>query len=373
MKYWSTSGSSNKTDGKAIPVKHDTDATYRVMSLHSFSNQKDYYIITTDAITRPVDLWICAPKGGTRGELEGGDPGLSYYYDLIFGGNRGLSTKVWSSVKEANLEKYMPNRTVNKETQVSDSSAFNIGGGVSLGGGGGKNWNGGEKTPIGQGNLEASFNWGISHRSSKTWTTNDYEIVPNITLDNGNGLKVAQWDLLCTWPEYSDKTDSWTVSSAFKDNVSFSTESIWSVPSSKRNETAFYGQNLWIHGFCWAHDMPSQKVKSFNAEVQHEGIVKQLELPRPPLLGIGSATTTGNKNAKMYTAKILSENDWTATSDSDWLEVIHTSGGATGKDGTDFSYTVTENNTGQPRIGTITAKSGTYVARIKFVQSPDEN
>ncbi|MBQ7561234.1 MAG: BACON domain-containing protein [Synergistaceae bacterium] len=371
LKYWSVDGSRNKTDGKPIYVRHETDADYRITSLHYFDNKKDYYIVTTNTMTRPVNLEICAPKGDkTRDELEGGDPGLSYHYDLIFGGNRGLSARVWTSIPEATLEKYLPNRTANKETQVTDTSGWNLGGGVSVGGGGGANKNGGQTTGMGQGNLEASFNWGIRHSTTKTWGVNDYEIIPNYHYENG--LQVVQWDAICTWPEYSKSSDSWErISNAFKENLSFETESIWSIPAEKRAQTKLYGQSLFTLGFCWAHDMPAQSIKSYNAEVPHRGTTKELRFDPPPLLGIGSATTTGNKTARMYTAKVLCENDWEAKSDSDWLEVVHKSGRETGKEGTDFSYTVTENNTGQPRVGTITVTSGKYVAKIKFTQSPD--
>ncbi|MBR2209371.1 MAG: BACON domain-containing protein [Synergistaceae bacterium] len=367
LKYWSAGGSSNKTDGKAIPVKHEANASYRVISLHSFKNNADYYIITTDTTTKPVDLWICAPKGDrTRDELEGGDPGLSYYYDLIFGGNRGLSAKVWASVPEADIEKYMPNRTANKETTVNDTTAWNIGGGVTVGVEGGLNTGAAGFTLTGK--LGTSFTWGISHETTKSWSVSDYEIVPNIHYDDGK--QVAQWDLKCTWPTYSDKSDSWQMSSAFRRNVSFETESIWKVPASKRNEVKFYGQTLWINGFCWAHDMPSQPVKSYNAEVPHEGMTNELQTPRPPLLGVGDITTTGGKDAKMYTAKILSETDWTAASDSDWLTAVDKSGSATGENGEDFNYRVTENDTGRARVGNITVTAGNYVARITFTQSP---
>ena len=372
LKYWSVDGSRNKTDGKPIYVKHETDADYRITSLHYFDNKKDYYIITTDTMTRPVNLEICAPKGDrTRDELEGGDPGLSYNYDLIFGGNRGLSARVWTSIPEATLEKYLPNRTANKETTVSDTSGWNLGGGVSLGGGGGANKNDGQTTGMGSGNFEASFNWGIKHSTTKTWGVSDYEIIPNYHYENG--LQIVQWDAICTWPEYSKSSDSWErISRAFKENLSFETESIWSIPTEKRAQTKLYGQSLFTLGFCWAHDMPAQSIKSYNAEVPHRGTTQELRFDPPPLLGIGSATTIGNKTARMYTAKVLCENDWEAKSDADWLEVVHKSGKETGKEGTDFSYIVSENNTGQPRIGTITVTSGQYVAKIKFTQSPDE-
>ena len=371
LRYWSPSGSRNKTGGQAIPVKHEANASYRVMSLHSFKNNADYYIIGTDTTTKPVDLWVCAPKGDrTRDELEGGDAGLSYHYNLIFGGNRGLSAKVWASVPEADIEKYMPNRTANKETTVNDTTAWNIGGGVTVGVEGGLNAGAPGLTVTGK--LGTSFTWGISHETTKSWSVSDYEIVPNIHYDD-KGRQVAQWDLKCTWPTYSSRSDSWQMSSAFRRNVSFETESIWKIPSSKRSEAKFYGQTLWINGFCWAHDMPSQAVKSYNAEVPHEGMVKELTTPRPPLLGVGDIITTGGKEAKMYTAKILSEANWTATSDSDWLTVVDKSGSATGENGEDFNYRVTENNTGRSRIGNITIIAGDYIAKITFTQSPYVN
>ena len=373
LKYWSVDGSRNKTDGTPIYVKHETNALFRVINLHSFQNDMDYYIIKTDSSTKPINLEICAPKGDkTRDELEGGDPGLSYHYDLIFGGNRGLSTRVWPSLSEVSLEKHLPNKTANKETRVTDTKEWSIGGGVTVGVEVGKN------APVPglniTGKLGASFNWGISHMTTKAWGVNDYEIVPDIRYENGR--RVAQWNLKCTWPEFDKSKEEWTMSSAFRRSVSFETESIWSVPNSKRNEVKFYGQNLAVLGFCWAHDMPAQSIKSYNAEVTHNGSVQELKFTLPPLLGVGNVTTTGGRAAKMYTARILAETDWKAEVDSDsriWLSVVDTSGGQTGKDGADFSYRVTDNNTGRARVGNIIITAGDYVAKITFTQSPYDN
>ena len=373
LKYWSVDGSRNKTDGTPIYVKHETNALFRVINLHSFQNNMDYYIIKTDSSTKPINLEICASKGDkTRDELEGGDPGLSYNYDLIFGGNRGLSTRVWPSLSEVGLEKHLPNKTANKETQVTDTKEWSIGGGVTVGVEAGKN------LPVPglniTGKLGASFNWGISHLTTKTWGVNDYEVVPDIHYENGR--RVAQWNLKCTWPEYDKSKEEWIMSSAFRRSVSFETESIWSVPNSKRNEVKFYGQNLAVLGFCWAHDMPAQSIKSYNAEVTHDGSVQELRFTPPPLLGVGNITTTGGKAAKMYTARILAETDWKAEVDSeakDWLTPVDRSGGQTGKDGADFSYRVTENNTGQARVGNIIITAGDYIAKITFTQSPYDN
>ncbi|MBQ3456130.1 MAG: BACON domain-containing protein [Synergistaceae bacterium] len=70
---------------------------------------------------------------------------------------------------------------------------------------------------------------------------------------------------------------------------------------------------------------------------------------------------------KTYYAKIFTEADWTASSDSDWLQLTSTSGGTS--NGSDFGYTATTNDTNQDRTGTITIKSGDDTITLVFIQS----
>ncbi len=82
---------------------------------------------------------------------------------------------------------------------------------------------------------------------------------------------------------------------------------------------------------------------------------------------MSDVTTTGTKEGKMFTAKIYTENSWTAESDSSWLVLQQTSGGKSS--GENFSYTVRPNDTGNSRRGTITITSGRDTIYLRFDQS----
>ena len=363
-----------------IPVNHDTDADVNVRGFHSFDKQTDYYVVSTKTITQPKDLYIAAETGvKNHDELTGLDYWLWYHYGLIFGGNKGLTTKIWvtgvdNSETEGLLKKYMPDKTANKDTEVVDMEEFKVGGGVSIKIGGGQEKGNETKSSWNVG-ITGSFEWGITHQTTKTWNVKDYTITPAVYWDDA-GYRVAQWNLDVTWPEYKDTY--WQMAEAFYKAVTLETESIWGIPSKYRGKAVFYGQSGWINGFCWAHKMPSQSVSSYHVGVQHWGTPKRLNVPLPPRIGVEAAVTTGGNQGKMYTATLYSDEDWTATVNTEaqsWLTLAKTSGTAA-TEGEDFSYTVAP-NTGQGargRVGyiTITAGKGKDTSRttIKFSQSP---
>ncbi|MBQ6114892.1 MAG: hypothetical protein IJL11_05905, partial [Synergistaceae bacterium] len=77
---------------------------------------------------------------------------------------------------------------------------------------------------------------------------------------------------------------------------------------------------------------------------------------------------------KMYTAKVYSEMNWTASSNVDWLTLADRSKSGGAANGDDFVYTVTQNTTGATRTGTITVTTEdkkTYT--LTFTQSPYAN
>lgn len=378
-RFWGPNG----TYASNIPVKHNTDIDLQVHAFHSFEKQADYYLVTSTTITQPKDLYIAAATGvKNHDELTGLDYSLWYHYGLIFGGNKGLSTKVWvtgvDSKEEGLLKKYLPDTTANNETEVRDMEEFKIGGGISATGGVDQTTKqttqGSDMSTTRKLSVTGSFTFGITHQTTKTWKVKDYSITPAPYWDD-DGNRVAMWNLDVTWPEYQSDA-SWKVSEAFYKAVSMYTESIWGIPSKYRDKAAFHVQVGWINGFCWAHKMPSQSASNYHVGVQHWGTPERLNLPLPPRIGVDGAVTTGGNEGKMYTAKLYSDEAWTATVNKEaqsWLTLAKTSGTAT--NGGDFSYTVAPNTAkgAQARVGviTITADDGkyTYTTTIEFTQS----
>ena len=94
-----------------------------------------------------------------------------------------------------------------------------------------------------------------------------------------------------------------------------------------------------------------------------------ISLPRPSRIALEKTSDSGDKNGKLYSVKLYSDNSWKAATDVNWIKLEASSGGSA--DGTDFYYAVSPNETGKTRTGYITVKgtNAADVVTLKFVQS----
>ena len=75
----------------------------------------------------------------------------------------------------------------------------------------------------------------------------------------------------------------------------------------------------------------------------------------PPLLVLSEGRLNFTQKGESKAVTLVAGRDWTASSDSDWLRVLETSGGATNnEEGTSLHITVNPNDSGSERKGYIT-------------------
>ncbi|MBQ7577727.1 MAG: hypothetical protein IJT21_05640 [Synergistaceae bacterium] len=335
-KYWS-----------GFKISRETFSQYRAISFHSFEKHLDYYLVISRANTQPKSIVIAAAEGiKTRDEVPGAG---AYNYAVILGYTKGLFTDIQRTYTFGSHIHYVPNQTVNKGKSYTDTNGWSITGGISFKGGAD------EKGPSGEGS--ASFTAGVSHTSSTTWQGQDYEVIPE---PSGNWL--ARWCLNIDYPSFSS---GWQISTAAQTSVTLDTESIWETTS--RNFKV-KGRAFWWEGFAWCHDSWILGYPSYMCALTHSGGWVNISLPRPPRIGVEKISDSGTKEGKLYSTKLYSDGNWTATTDSDWITLQAASGGA--ETGKDFYYTVAPNETGATRTGYITIDAGGYGhTQIEFVQS----
>ena len=352
---------------KNFRVSRHTSGKHMTYSFHSFQNNSDYYLINSSVNTQPQNLQVRSAYGPntTGGELLCPPSGLflGYYYATVVGCTRGLQFQIWpGNNKGVQNLKIIPSLTVNKQRSYSDTDSWNIGGGVSFGGGG----MGGAGAGV-FGNVDASFNWGVSHVSAKQWTVSDYEIVPKAYYAT-SGVPVAQWNVNVEPPYYKAR-EGWTdFSTAARESVTLEAESIWQVPPDVAYTFDFTTRTDWKNMFMWANDFIFFGAQRYDCTVEHIGNEGKLTFARPPHAALSDVTTHGTNEGKMYTAKIYTGDSWTAESDSYWLELMETSGEASM--GGNFTYTVAPNYTGEQRRGRITITTGRDKINLVFDQSP---
>ncbi len=335
-KYWSD-----------FKVSRRTFSKYRVLSFHSFEDHNDYYLVLSEANTQPRSLLIAADKGtNNHDEVPGAG---AYNYAVILGYTRGLYTRVRRYYAFGNSVHHLPNQTVNKNKSYTDTNGWSLTGGVSFKAGAS------EKTgPYAE--VGTSFSATVSHQSSTTWQTQDYEVIPLPSED-----RVDDWLLRVERPTYSK---GWHISTAAQDSVTLETESIW---KSDRTNFELEAKAYWYEGFAYCHDTTfSDSV--YQCSILHGGSAKMLNLPRPPRIALSTTSENGTKDGKMYSTKLYTEGNWTATTDVDWISLENSSGGTA--NGFDFYYAVSPNDTGKIRTGYITVTSDNGSVVLRFAQSP---
>ena len=326
----------------------DLTMTHISYGLHSFEDHCDYYVITTAAGIHPhSQLAIRAEYGNntTGDEVKGS--GL-YHYAVVMGCNRDMSCYVWPNVDGINLAQMTPAATVNNDQSYSNTDGYSWTAGVTAGLSGGANQKEGVHA---EGKVEGSFSYTVSHTSTKTFQTKDYNISVYNT-HNDSGRPMAGWKVDVTPPSYTNG-EGWTISEAARSAVTLNSESIWKVDPGATENASFKTQAHWSEGFYAAHDKSGGGQS--HCDIHHDTGEVGVNIVKPVKIGLADPVTNGTREGKTYYAKIYSETSWTAVSDADWLQLTRTSGSAS--NGADFGYTATTNDTGADRTGHITITS----------------
>lgn len=334
-------------------VKRATHSHYQVISVHSFEDHYDYYLVLSQANTQPKALQIRAPSG-TRdgGDVKG--------HSSVLGFTTGLFTYIWPNLYDDNgsLVRYVPNETVNNNRTYTDTNSWSTTNGVTVSARGGYSQKMGAN-----GELGLNYNWSqtVSHTSTTSWTGHDYEIIPQPNTDS-HGRRVAKWCLDIEYPDYSYSSDSWWIATASKSSVTLNAESIFRADLNHSDSFTLYGRAGWWEGFAGTNSGQSA------CGLWHGGDTIKLNIIRPLHLALEGAAYEGSKEDKMYTATLYAEADWKAESNADWLMLSNSS--LSGHAGSStIRYEASENTTGRMREATITITAGRDQVYLQFTQS----
>lgn len=323
-----------------VVLKRNTHTHAQVVSLHSFDTHKDYYLVLSEAVTQPQAIY----KSGNN---------------TIIGFTKSLYTNIWPNISGTDhLEKYWPSTVVNKTTNYSSTDGWEVTNSVSCGALGSASGQG----VSGSVNVSYTYSEKVSHSSQKTWTTQDYEIIPvprNFD-SGGKTFRDAGWWNSITWPD----TKGSPLSVAAGTTINLATEAIFSVPSEQSESFRLIERTDVGEGALFIGHGSSAVVY---------GQLFHLNIIRPLHLAFTALAYNGPKNKRQYLAKFNADGDWTAEADVDWIEMLDEDGNpgqtTSGKGGTVFLYfEVSENNTGHQRRGNVTIKSGKDSIFFPFTQ-----
>ncbi|MBQ3448086.1 MAG: BACON domain-containing protein, partial [Synergistaceae bacterium] len=350
-------------------IARNTSALHTVLSLHSFENHADYYLVESSVTTYPVGLQIRSEHGDykTGDEIDGSG---AYHYAIVAGSTKALELYVWPDgpTHKFQMVKWLPDTTVNNTTDYSDKNGWEIGGGVAVKGEYGSETESDideneEATPAKNTSgwkvgMEASFNWSISHTSTTQWSKPDYDLIPKNYVDGG-GIPIALWRLEVSDPTYNDSEHAWNPFPASgRQVVTLKSEAIWRIEQDAASDVFFQSRVDWENYFGWRHDWDSARATGrYDCAVHHFGGNNPINIPRPSHTGVtgplnpdgtnGTITSHTNNEGATFYARVFSEAEWTASSDSPWLQLTKTSGGDS--NGDQLGYTVTANDTGADR------------------------
>ncbi|MBR4196094.1 MAG: BACON domain-containing protein [Synergistaceae bacterium] len=332
-----------------LSVQRKTSAKYQVVSLHSFENHNDYYI---------VKAWVDT------------EPTLGRYDDmsLLSGFTKSLALYMWPGVKAERLEFYDPDKTLEGEFSYYGHRKWSINNGLSVTHKPQNTWAGQNNTGrwimyVGKRSgiqLGYTYSEKLTYSSDSQESSNgDYKITPMPYTDSGT--RVAKWNTTADWPGYT--SGDYTLSRASGTRLSFGAEAIFRALPAERDSFEIYAKAGWGDGIAF-----DRGGKHYQFESAVDGAVVKPNFLRPLYTAVVTVNDNGyvaSEDCYAFEAKLMTEAAWTAESDSDWLSVSTKSGG---EGSSSLYYTARKNNTGEERTGTITVKSGVDEVYITYTQ-----
>ncbi|MBR1671532.1 MAG: BACON domain-containing protein [Fretibacterium sp.] len=321
---------------------------YTIFTCHSFSDGSDYYLVQLGGNLAPKKYEHKTVKGTWESHYYAG------YYEfssLLDSGDMDASA--------VTLVKNAPPNANNSET-VTNGFNWNIGGQVSYG----------QKD-----DLAFSGNGGITVESSSSTVINDYNIEntstqggykagtkwvyrfrrpPDGTL-NFVGRNVQDAVNASRYTFTPDLQWIWQVSKSYWQQhpvVRLNTTYTPATGFSKGN-----GGALWISGGRTDYD------------TRRDSHSIAVSLTPPPHIGVSRGTFAFDRGAGSDTFTLLSEANWTASSDQAWCHINKTEGAGTGNSEVQVLVEVDHNDTGASRTAHITVSDGSNASTIEVVQS----
>ncbi|MBQ7193080.1 MAG: BACON domain-containing protein [Synergistaceae bacterium] len=334
--------------------RHIWKAYYTAYSLHSFEDGSDYYIVELRSKSNPKSQFSHSTQTLKKTPLNDHIP-VDCTVDVATGYKRLLSFKhTISNDEDGDIDTLVAIPLPNGTNSVS----WPFGGRMAY------SWQRG-------GNV---LNF-LEVERSLTYTNNLANDRTGTTLSR----EEANWDMLFSRPSdgadhiedipYSEATD---YKKTYKGiNVTDASSKIrtdyfawvWRVPKDywqKNGSPKFFQATASsIHGRTEGSSFYSPVSKSYRVprvDMNWYGTQKTINvpLPTPPHIAMTADMGFNTRAEANGSFTLASEEDWTATSDSDWLTVNPASGSAT--NGIIVSFHLDANNTGADRSGTVTFK-----------------
>ncbi len=324
---------------KETSEAYKTDVNFKsgfsleVFSAHSFSEGDDYYLVKSNAFTKPnnfqdrkVDGWRYISGHTAKFEF------------------RAEPENVNSNVF---LRNNAP-KSINRSGSVTDGIDTTIGGSFGVSG---KIASSPSLTP------SASISKSMSYSHSKTWETSEWR------LDNKSGNVTAQWiaDFYNGSDKYWPNKSNGDVAGASKVRLDIDSEWIWRVYKSYWQQYP----KLWVEVTTyttpcytrWKKDHRKYTMGTYYA-------TRWVSFNRPPHVVVDPiAFNFGPEADQTAMFKLLCNDNYTITSDSDWCNVAanQATGGDTGANEREIffavdAYTSNEGDAFNTRTATITVK-----------------
>ena len=338
---------------------------YDMYSCHSFTDDSDYYYVTQSAHLNPSVRW---------NNVDGHQDGLATYWAQQWGHmRRYLFKNYWydDPGNAAPLVQSSP-ETANNVSTITSGVTWSLGGSIGLSGSLGADMTG----PKGEVGANGSLSMGVSISSSRSVNVADCSV--NDKCGSEGMARLAAWEYTFADPANGERHIFWTdledAPMLSRSNFQPVNQWIWTVPSAFSKKVKDFKSE-----FTWTSGHSNGALNEAWIEVKHatheddDWVYHGFWVPvkRPPLLAISAAQMQFEAKGESKALTLVSALDWTASTDSDWLEINETSGKATGAGGWTLYITVDPNDGSANREGYVTLRStdGTETQKVKVFQS----
>ena len=315
----------------------------RVFPVHSFTDGKDYYLVKCNLRLRPTNVFhdtvtLNIPNDGkvTFDRLGGYMKGINFEVNI-----NATNTHADTSpqVNEAVYVDFMPKNTIAQNSQNTESISWEDGGIYTAG-------------------TKGILEGGMGYSNSQTWNTRAYTI-KNENMSSQSHTEKMSWTIDFDLPEH---INSFVANPSSTGIYSENFEWLWEVSKpfwQKRDGLGIYTTLNGITGVSLAA-VSSESSKAY--PVMHlstnarDYVGKTVQTPPHATVHMRDFYFPKTPTERGG-FKVLSEGDWTVSSNADWLTVDKSGGTATG-DVTEWVFFIpNENTTGAVRTTDITLTS----------------
>ncbi len=344
-------GGGKRLGGEFVPElnwTYDLSArlTYRTFAVHSFTNGKDYYLVRANVRTQPRSVLnnvrsFSALNGSMTLQTEELAGYFKGYSLATYINASDTHANTSPSMTEALLIDYMPSVNISQNSQYSDNILWD------------------ESGTFTAGTKGVTIN-GLTYGRNQTWQTSDYSITDDSMAEADHHEK-TYWTVEMAVP---DATSSGLVAKPASTNAyTENFEWLWEVDKSFWQPRTRIGMYVKFSPRLGVTLLPVGEAEAFFArtdEYKEPSSSQGVTLKEPPHVAVSQKeyilAQSGGQNAGF---QVYSESDWTVSSDVDWINLVETSGKATGEAPHWLYFNASDNTTGAVRKGTITLTANT--------------